>query len=127
MLFYTKTTSGVTVSVQSYFLEDRSNILQRSFFFVYFVRIVNNGNEALTLRRRHWYIYDSGASDYEVEGEGVVGEQPRIQSGAIYEYNSFCVLQSYEGAMEGSYTMERDDGSLFDVSIPRMYLCAMAN
>lgn len=127
MLLYTKTTSGVTVSVQWYFLEERSNILQRSFFFVYFVRIVNNGSEAVTLRRRHWYIHDSGATDYEVEGEGVVGEQPRIQPGAMLEYNSFCVLQSFEGAMEGYYTMQRDDGSLFDVSIPRMCLRAGAN
>lgn len=127
MLMYTKSTSGLTISVQTHFLEERSNILQKSFFFVYFIGITNNSPEPVTLLRRHWYIHDSMAADYEVEGDGVVGEQPIIAPGATYRYNSFCVLKSFEGSMEGTYTMQREDGQTFDVQIPLFHLRARLN
>ncbi len=127
MLAYTKTTEGVTVTVQSYFLEERSDVMKRNFFFVYFITLENHGSEPVKLLRRHWDIHDSDAPDYEVEGEGVVGEQPMIKSNGTYHYNSFCVLKSFEGAMEGTYTMQREDGSTFEAHIPRFFLKARLN
>ena len=127
MLAYTKTTEGVTVTVQSYFLEERSDVMKNNFFFVYFVSIANHGPDPVKLLRRHWYIHDSMAEDYEVEGEGVVGEQPSVKPGMTYHYNSFCVLKSFEGSMEGRYTMQREDGSTFEAEIPRFYLKARLN
>ncbi|MFZ1731511.1 MAG: Co2+/Mg2+ efflux protein ApaG [Bacteroidota bacterium] len=127
MLAYTKTTEGLTVTVQSYFLEERSDVMKSSFFFVYFISIQNNGTGPLKLLRRHWFIHDASAQDYEVEGEGVVGEQPMVKPGMTYHYNSFCVLKSFEGSMTGSYTMQREDGSSFEAEIPRFYLKARLN
>jgi ApaG protein len=127
MLLYTKTTSGVTISVQNQFLEERSNILQQTFFFVYFISITNNGQQPVQLVRRHWFIHDPAGTDYEVAGDGVVGEQPIIAPGATYQYNSFCVLKSFEGHMEGEYTMQREDGTTFEVDIPRFFLRARTN
>jgi len=127
MLAYTKTTEDLTVTVQSSFLEERSDIVQRNFFFVYFITIRNRGTAPVRLLRRHWYIHDSETPDYEVEGDGVVGEQPVIQPGAIYQYNSFCVLKSFEGHMEGKYSMQREDGTMFLATIPRFYLKARLN
>ena len=63
----------------------------------------------------------------EVEGEGVVGKQPDIPPGEWHEYNSFCVLESFEGSMEGTYLMQRPDGELFYVVIPRFPLRALSN
>lgn len=127
MLAYTKTTEGLTVTVQSYFLEERSDVMKRNFFFVYFISIRNSGPNPVKLLRRHWYIHDSMAEDYEVEGDGVVGEQPMVKPGKSYQYNSFCVLKSFEGSMEGRYTMEREDGSTFEAEIPRFFLKARLN
>ncbi|MCB2205558.1 Co2+/Mg2+ efflux protein ApaG [bacterium] len=127
MLAYTKTTEGVTVTVQSYFLEERSDVMKRNFFFVYFITLENHSDQPVKLLRRHWNIHDSDAPDYEVEGEGVVGEQPQIKPGGTYHYNSFCVLKSFAGAMEGTYSMQREDGSSFEVNIPRFHLKARLN
>ena len=127
MLAYTKTTEGLTITVQSYFLEERSDVMKRNFFFVYFISIRNSGPNPVKLLRRHWYIHDSMAEDYEVEGDGVVGEQPVVKPGLSYQYNSFCVLKSFEGSMEGRYTMEREDGSTFEAEIPRFFLKARLN
>ena len=127
MVTYTETTEGISVTVQPLFLEERSNILQKEFFFVYFIAIRNDTEEPVQLLRRHWYIHDSSAQDYEVEGDGVVGQQPTIMPGGVHYYNSFCVLKSFGGSMEGTYQMRRDDGSMFDIVIPRFFLNAHSN
>ena len=63
----------------------------------------------------------------EVEGEGVVGKQPLIQPNGHHEYNSFCILETMEGTMEGTYLMQRETGELFRVNIPKFTLRAMSN
>ena len=55
-------------------------------------------------------------------GEGVVGEMPLIAPGASFDYVSGCPLDTPSGAMSGSYRMVDEDGSAFDVEIPRFQL-----
>ena len=64
---------------------------------------------------------DAG-DDTEVDGEGVVGEQPHLNPGDSHEYRSYCVLRSPVGYMEGYYTFGRPDGSQFRVEVPRFAL-----
>ncbi len=127
MTLYTATTESIKVNVRAIYLDGQSDILARKFVFAYFIRIENHGNEPVQLLRRHWFIHDSSSDVKEVEGEGVIGKTPRINPGESHEYNSFCVLETFEGYMEGTYLMQRVNGSLFDVKIPRFVLRAMAN
>ena len=124
---YTATTDDITVTVQPVFLDGQSNLLARRFVFAYFVRIENRGDQEVQLLHRHWLIMDGNAEIKEVRGAGVVGQQPRIAPGAVHEYNSFSILETFEGSMEGSYRMARPSGEEFDVAIPRFTLRAAAN
>lgn len=127
MVKYSAITENVKVEVRPFFIEQRSNIFDQQFFFAYFVTIINNGSSHIQLLKRHWFIHDTDADDYEVDGDGVVGEQPIIEIGAYYTYNSFCILKSFEGFMEGTFRMRRADGSMFDVEIPKFFLKAYNN
>ena len=80
----------------------------------------------MQLLTRHWIITDGRGARHTVEGEGVVGEQPLIAAGASYDYVSGCPLATPTGTMQGSYRMIAQDGSLFDVAIPRFALTAPA-
>ena len=72
---------------------------------------------------RHWDIYDSSSEHSEVDGEGVVGEQPVLEPGEIFEYESACSLTTDIGKMSGRYLMERKvDKSRFYVAIPEFEL-----
>jgi ApaG protein len=122
-LFY-RETMGIRITVRPQYLPDQSHPLQRKFVFAYRVRIENVGQQACQLVSRHWHIHDSVGRDSEVEGDGVVGEQPVIAPGKVHEYESFCVLQSGSGHMEGSYRFVRADGTSFDALIPRFILDA---
>ena len=124
---FSKTTEHITVTVRPLYLEAESNVFSHKFVFVYFIRIENNDKDTVQLLRRHWIItHDTGKVE-EVEGEGVIGKQPVVSPGKFHEYNSFCILESLEGFMEGTYTMKRGNGEIFKVNIPRFMLKAMAN
>lgn len=127
MVSYDATTETVTVTVRPVYLDDKSNVLARRFVFAYFVRIENGGADAVQLLRRQWRITDSEGHVQHVEGEGVVGMQPRIAPGDAHEYHSFCALTTFEGTMEGAYELEREGGSRLFAQIPRFHLRALAN
>jgi ApaG protein len=112
-------TDGVKVMVQTEFQGEYSNPGQDHFVFTYKIRIENNSHYTIQLLRRHWWIYDVLGQHREVEGEGVVGQQPVLEPGQVHEYVSGCTLKSGIGKMVGTYQMERIvDGTTFDVLIP---------
>ncbi|MDT0630981.1 Co2+/Mg2+ efflux protein ApaG [Rubrivirga litoralis] len=127
MFSYDATTEAVTVSVRPAYLDDQSDVLAGRFVFAYVVRIENGGADEVQLLRRRWVITDGRGHVQEVEGAGVVGQQPTIAPGGDHEYQSFCVLPTFEGTMHGSYLMQRENGARFHAQIPRFHLRALAN
>ncbi|HEX6289921.1 MAG TPA: Co2+/Mg2+ efflux protein ApaG [Herpetosiphonaceae bacterium] len=125
--FYYKETSGIRITVRPRYLPDHSQPLHLQYVFAYFVRIENVSKRKVQLLSRHWLIYDSIGDEREVDGEGVVGEQPILTPGGVHEYHSFCVLKSPQGYMEGSYRFIGTDDVLFDAEIPRFILSADAS
>lgn len=119
----TQVTDGVKVSVETTYQPDYSSPVQSHFVFTYRIRIENNSNYTVQLLRRHWKIYDAQAAVREVEGEGVVGQQPTLEPGEFHEYVSGCNLKTEMGKMKGTYLMERVvDGSKFRVTIPEFVM-----
>ena len=127
MVSYDATTETVRITVRPAYLDDKSDALSQRFVFAYFVRIENQGGDEVQLLRRHWRISDAEGHLQEVEGAGVVGQQPAIAPGEAHEYHSFCVLKTFEGTMEGTYLMQRESGARFRAQIPTFYLRALAN
>jgi ApaG protein len=119
-------TDGITVRVAVNFLPEQSRIEAGKWFWVYHVRIENDGDQAVQLLTRHWRITDGRGMVNVVEGEGVVGEQPLIQPGCSHDYVSGCPLTTQMGSMEGHFTMLREDGGLVQAAIPFFSLAAPA-
>ncbi len=120
------TTDGVTVRVSVSYLPEQSEPERGRWFWAYHIRLENEGDETVQLLTRHWVITDGRGARHSVEGEGVVGEQPVIEPGASFDYVSGCPLATPSGAMQGNYRMVREDGTIFDVEIPRFSLFAPA-
>jgi ApaG protein len=119
--FFYRITNGVRITVRPLFLPEHSEPRASRYVFAYFIRIENVGDQPAQLLRR-WLIHDSIGEDTEVEGEGVVGEQPLLAPGEVHQYQSFCVLKSRRGHMEGTYQFVRGDGTPFEAVIPRFEL-----
>jgi ApaG protein len=119
----TEVTSGVKVSVETFYVSEQSVPRAKRFVFAYRISIENRSEHSIQLLRRHWFIFDSIGIVSEVEGEGVVGEQPVIAPGDSYRYTSGCHLKSEAGSMKGFYTMHRtDDGKKIKVTIPEFQM-----
>ena len=115
-------TRGIAVRVAVSFLAEQSDPASERWFWSYHVRIENGGDVAVQLLSRSWTITDGRGSVHEVVGEGVVGEMPLIAPGASFDYVSGCPLDTPSGSMSGSYRMVDEDGTAFDVAIPRFQL-----
>ena len=114
-----KISEGIKISVETYYQPDYSNPVNNEFMFAYKITIENNNTFSVKLLSRHWYIYDSNSSVREVEGEGVVGVQPQINPGELYQYISGCNLRTEIGKMHGTYLMENiTNKKTFSVVIP---------
>lgn len=115
----TSTTKGIKISVVTEYQPAYSSPTQFHYVFTYRITIENLSDQTIQLLNRHWYIHDANRSVKEVEGEGVVGQQPVLEPGESHNYVSGCNLKSGMGKMYGTYTMERImDGKKFKVKIP---------
>jgi ApaG protein len=111
-------TRGVRIKVESQFSPDHSDPREHRFFFVYTIRISNEGAGTVQLINRHWIITDANGRIEEVRGPGVVGKQPVLKAGESFEYSSGCPLRTRFGSMRGEYEMLLvDTGERFEATI----------
>jgi ApaG protein len=110
-------TNNVRVEVLSQYSQENSRPMQGEWVFEYTVRVTNLGTESVQLLSRHWIITDGTGVVREVEGPGVVGEQPVLAPEQSFQYSSWCPLTTPTGVMRGSYGMVRTNGEKFDIDI----------
>jgi ApaG protein len=120
------TTKGISVRVSVSYLAEQSAPASGRWFWSYHVRIENGSKRSIQLLSRSWHILDGRGTLHEVRGEGVVGEMPLIAPGASFDYVSGCPLNTPTGSMSGNYHLIDEDGSAFDVVIPRFALTGPA-
>ena len=119
---YKLTTRDISISVEPIYLDEQSQPDSSQYVWAYHVRIENSGKEVVTLRHRYWKIVDAQGRVQEVRGAGVVGEQPCLKPGEVFEYTSGTPLATPSGFMAGTYEMENEEGEMFNVSIPAFSL-----
>lgn len=119
---YSQTTDDIHVIVAPAYLDDQSRPEDHHYVWSYHVRIENGGRDIVRLHSRYWRITDANGRVQEVEGEGVVGQQPVLGPGESFEYTSGTPLAAPGGIMLGTYRMVRADGSSFTVRIPAFSL-----
>ena len=120
---YSATTRGVVVSVQTAYLAEQSDPDAGTWVWAYQVRIENQGPDRVQLLRRTWRITDARGQMQIVEGPGVVGKQPELAPGEMFEYTSGTPLGTASGFMSGVYHMVVPaTGEAFDAEVPSFSL-----
>ena len=115
---------SLEIQIATQFLDEESVPEQDRYVFAYTIRIRNLGRLPAQVLGRHWIITDGNGQVEEVHGDGVVGEQPRLEPGEQFTYTSGATLPTSVGTMEGRYDMIGDDGTRFDAPIPPFTLAA---
>lgn len=113
----------INIQIQTKYIEEQSDENNHRFVFAYTVTIINNGDNETQLLNRYWLITDANGKKIEVQGAGVVGEQPIIEPGANYSYTSGCIIETPVGTMEGHYEMLDSAKNKHKAAIPVFRLC----
>ncbi|RRN62724.1 Co2+/Mg2+ efflux protein ApaG [Caulobacter sp. 602-1] len=119
---YEARTRDIVVRVFATYAAEESSPDQGLYLWSYTVEIENHGTETVTLISRRWSITDGFNRVNDVEGSGVVGEQPELKPREAFRYVSNCPLPTPSGAMKGSYQMVTDQGEVFEAEIPEFSL-----
>jgi ApaG protein len=119
---YQAVTHNIAVTVSPRFLPERSSSEERVYFWAYTIEIRNHGDKTVQLKTRHWVITDGAGQTQEVSGEGVIGKEPVLKPGEVFEYTSGVPLPTPSGFMVGTYGMVTPDGERFDIAIPAFSL-----
>ena len=120
-----KITSGVGISVETYYQAAYSNPAGSEYMFAYKIIIHNHNTYPIQLINRQWHIFDSNGVERTVEGAGVIGIQPILNPTEIYEYVSGCNLKTEMGKMYGNYNFKNlYNKKLFSVAIPQFEMIA---
>lgn len=114
----------IEIRIQPRYLPEQSSPLHEVHGFAYTITLTNTGQASAQLISRRWIILDGDGQREEVRGLGVVGKQPLLKPGEAFEYTSGCRLRTPTGSMEGSYNFVTEEGTPFEVPIPRFALDA---
>ena len=120
---YRALTRSIEVTVTPRFVADRSSPQNGYYFWAYTIEITNHSRETVQLKTRHWRITDGLGRLQEVQGPGVVGEEPVLKPGESFEYTSGVPLPTPTGFMAGTYGMISGDKS-FEIEVPAFSLDA---
>ena len=115
---------GIQVDVDTLYVESESDPDNNRFVFAYTITIRNVGEIPAKLMTRHWIIRDANGKVQEVQGDGVVGEQPHLKPGEGFQYTSGTMLETSMGTMGGSYCLVTDEGEEFKAPIADFLLSA---
>ena len=115
---YTEITNDIRVSVTTKFLDDQSDEENNIWVWSYHILIENNRADIIQLTDRYWKITDASGYIQEVNGSGVIGLQPIIKPGDVFEYSSGTPLKKSSGFMTGHYKIINHKKEIFYIKIP---------
>nr|WP_272212439.1 Co2+/Mg2+ efflux protein ApaG [Marinicella sp. W31]MDC2878354.1 Co2+/Mg2+ efflux protein ApaG [Marinicella sp. W31] len=113
-----ETTDDIEIKVETRFLDEHSSPADDQFVWAYDIEIVNHGAIEVQIIARHWTITNADGIVETVNGPGVAGKQPVLESGGRFAYQSAAPLDTPSGIMVGHYVLRTGDNRLLRVVIP---------
>lgn len=108
----------IAIEVKTQFHPHESSSHEAKYVFSYQIRITNHHPFGIKLISRYWHISDAEENVQEVNGQGVIGQQPEINSGESFQYTSGVILSTPAGVMHGYYDFVSDQGEIIQATIP---------
>jgi len=88
-----------------------------NYTFTYSVSVTNVSNIVIQIVARHWTLEDEKGRVLEFKGRGVMGKQPILKPGQVFQYSSLCTVATPGGVLRGHYLCIADDGVPFSSPI----------
>ncbi len=118
---YSDVTRDIRVEVVPIYVPEQNHFVNQH-LYTYNISITNLSSQPCQLLRRHWTIVDGIGKKEEVDGDGVIGQQPVIQPNETFQYSSFCPLPTTTGSMRGHFEFVDQNMEKFMVRVPLFFL-----
>ncbi|MDR1191825.1 MAG: ApaG domain [Verrucomicrobiales bacterium] len=105
---------------------DAQNSAGRPHRFVYHITIRNDTLRVVTISGRKWLIVNEQGQRLMIEGDGLLGQFPRLTPGDRFRYNSYHLVNTTSVA-EGVYFARDEDGQNLLIRIPSFKLVVPAD
>lgn len=119
---YQSITGGIAIRANPRWLPDESSPARGRYVWAYDIEIENVGSRVWTLTHRHWRIVDVNGQSQTVDGEGVVGQTPRLEPGESFTYTSGAPLTAPSGVMGGYFLLVSETGEELKAEVPTFSL-----
>ena len=119
---YSEVTNKIRVSVVPTPDGGEEAVREAVFPFKFQVTIENLSDEWVQLIERYCVVLSADRPIAEVVEPGVVGVQPFLNEGEMFQYEGGTVLCDPFGAMYGCFTFRTESGRFIQASIPRFEL-----
>lgn len=109
---------GLWVSVDKVeYCPEASTPNHKPFQFAYYITIHNDSPRVVIIVGRKWVVTNAKGHKLVVEGEGIVGQSPRLTPGDQFHYSSYHLLDS-DSVAEGVYLAKDEDDNPITLRIP---------
>jgi len=89
--------------------------------FIYFIKISNKSDRTVQLLGRKWIVRENQGELLVIEGDKIVGEEPLLEPGEAFSYNSFH-LSDCEAEAECSFHGRDADGRKIHCRLPSFWM-----
>jgi ApaG protein len=89
--------------------------------FIYYLTIHNDSARTVRLLGRKWLVANADGTRLVIEGDGIVGETPRLEPGQHFSYNSYHIT-AQDAQVVGSFHGVDETGARIFVRIPAFAL-----
>ena len=90
---------------------------EKPFPFAYFIHIINESSQTVSILARKWILRDTKGEVVVVEGAGIVGETPKLIPGEKFSYNSYHVV-ARDSEVAGAFFGVDSEGKGISAKIP---------
>ena len=95
-----------------YYHDDRQLPCDAPHAFIYFITISNLSDTTVTLKGRRWVVREESGHQQVIESEGIVGKEPTIAPGEIFQYNSYHMPHCNCRANGSFHGVDRDGNAV---------------
>ena len=112
----------LNIALNAVFLDEQSLPEDNIYLWAYHMKITNQYDQAIVLKKRYFEVVDSKAQIHVVEGIGLWDSEVSIKQNEVIEYVSGILLNHPSGVFAGFFVIEDSQGRLFQEVIPSFSL-----
>ena len=116
--YFVSETDGIEITAIPVYLSERSDPVNNKYYWAYHITIENNSDEEIQVISRDLNIIGENGEKLVDAGIGFDCEQPILEPGECFEYETDTIIYSPSAHITGSYKIYSTEDKYKEIKIP---------